>query len=79
MDRTRVELVAPLLRAELRSEAERERLAVAAAPAGTRPLDRALAGIGRSLVRAGTRLERRERPATVAPLALAADLCRCGP
>ena len=56
MDRTRVELIGPMILTELRREAERER-AVAAVP-GTGKRGLVVTGaVGRLLVRAGRRLE----------------------
>lgn len=74
MDRVGVEMVGPMMAAERRREAERERLLVAVDRAGR---GRPLAGVvGRLLVRAGGRLEAAAAPRAVArPFSIVADPC----
>ncbi len=76
MDRTRAELIGPLLLQELRREAHQERLS-ASAETALASGGSTVAELGRLLVRVGRRLEERGRPRPVAA-ALAADTCGCG-
>jgi len=79
MDRSRIELVIPMVRHDLQHEADRARLVAVAASA--RPDERVLvARAGRFLVGVGRRLEAMARPrAGVPPWAPVGDPClECG-
>ncbi len=71
MDRTRVELIGPMILDDLRREAERARAVAAVAGTGERG-SVVVAAVGRLLVRAGRRLEAVGR---ARPLVLTADAC----